>query len=128
MHSVAHSWSREDPAAALAWVVRTASGRARYSVASYIFERWAASDSAAVVQQVAQLTDPMLRDIAALSLIANSQLDTNLAEQMYSRIENPEARRSAARQLYQLLSETDPPRAERYRRDSGTAEAPPRAE
>ena len=67
----------------------------------------------------------MLRDTAATTVIASQDIEPALAEQMYSRIENPQLRSNAAAQLYYRFRTSDPALAERYRRESAVPAVTP---
>jgi hypothetical protein len=122
--SLAANWSQRDPSAALSWVLRMPSAQTRNNAVTSVFSTWASYDPAAAAQQVTQLTDPALRDSAATSMIMSQYLEPDIVEQLYARIENPRQRTNAAAQLYYRFRESDPARAERYRRDSGMPEMP----
>lgn len=117
LYSVGARWGTRDAPAAFAWAMRSVNGKIRNNVVAAVLNSWATYDPAGATQQVLQLTDTALRDLAATSLLYNYELESTLAEQLYSRIESAKVRGNVASQLYLRLRDTDPALAERYRRD-----------
>ncbi len=114
------SWAHIDPAAAARWVdsePAAARGRLVTSLAS----NWVAVDRDAALRYAQNLPGAAERDAAYAGMIMASFDDPEFAESLYQRLSGDSAKRMAATQLYRVFQETDPARAERYRRSAGLA-------
>lgn len=85
MESIARQWSREDPAAAAAWVMESGSENAQEESIGRVMSSWVQQDSAAALTFVNEQPEGSVRDNAASSYVmanqsGNVQENLSLAE------------------------------------------------
>jgi len=69
MESIARQWSREDPAAAAAWVMESGSEEAQKESIGRVMSSWVQSDSAAALSFVNEQPEGAVRDNAVSSYV-----------------------------------------------------------
>ena len=120
--TVARTWAQSDPRAAARWISGFDDTKERTQLYTSLLQQWASIDRGAAVNYLDRMPTDAERDAATVGMISGSYDDPRFAESLYERIEDDDLRRGAAQQLYHMLRNTDPSRAERYRDAGGLDE------
>lgn len=117
------NWVHVDPAAAARWVAAEPA-ESRGQLVTSLASNWVGVDRQAAIRYVEDLPSRAERDAAYASMIVASFNDPEFAESLYQRLDSNSAKRVAATQLYRVLEDVDPARAERYRAAGRIVPAP----
>ena len=116
------SWAQSEPQDARRWIASGADAEARPTLYRQLFQSWGHFDRDGAVNELRHLGQRD-RDRAALGLLEATVFDdADFAAEVYGRIRAAAAKREAAERLYHALMQTDPARAERYRKAAGVGD------
>ena len=121
-NSFVETWAQSEPRAAADWLAYVDAGGQRGALYASVLRVWSQYDRDSAVKYLDRISSPAERDVALMSLVSHAGGDREFAESLYARISTTEQRQLAAQQLYYVLRQRDPARAERYREAAGIIE------
>lgn len=113
---IAMEWVHKDPQAVWLWSESFDDGPAKEFIVHQVFRHWALFDVNSALAHLTGLEIGPEYDAAAVITLRGLRRDPERAEALYATISTPRYRSVGARELVRLFKQTDPVRAERYRR------------